>query len=118
MYVCQKACFHSHLQGLPNIPTLAAALPPPPVAKLTAQFPYPCSGCILMWDWQGVKYQTSLQNGQSGSEETEPVHVHRGQDTPPLTIRKRLEERRSWFSGTDCAAAAKGEGQLGPVMRD
>ena len=27
MYVCQKACFHSHLQGLPNmIPTLAAAL--------------------------------------------------------------------------------------------
>ena len=26
MYVCRKACFHSHLQGLPNIPTLAAAL--------------------------------------------------------------------------------------------
>ena len=26
MYVCQKVCFHSHLQGLPNIPTLAAAL--------------------------------------------------------------------------------------------
>ena len=46
-----------------------------------------------MWDWQETKKQID-------SADTESCHLQRGQDTSPLSVQWRLEERKWWISGT------------------
>ena len=66
------------------------------LAKLTAQ---------LSISFQQVpdrkrKSRQTRKNRQSGSADTESCHLQRGQDTFPLSVQWRLEERQRWISGT------------------
>ena len=42
----------------------------------------------------------TCKNRQSGSGDTKPCHLQRGQDTSPLSVQWRLEERKRWIPDT------------------
>ena len=70
------------------------------LAKLTAQ-----SSVFLQWvpasgtDRKRKSRQT-CKDRQSGSADTGSCHLQRGQDTSPLPVQWRLEERKRWVPGT------------------
>ena len=59
----------------------------------------PVGACSCGTDRKRKSRQT-CKNQQSGSADTESCHLQRGQDTSPLSVQWRLEERQRWISGT------------------
>ena len=59
----------------------------------------PVGACSCGTDRKWNRRQT-CKNRLSGSTDTEPCHLQRGQDTSPLSVQWRLEERKRWIPGT------------------
>ena len=59
----------------------------------------PVDACSCGTDRKRKSRQT-CKNRQSGSADTESCHLQIGQDTSPLSVQWRLEERQRWISGT------------------
>ena len=56
--------------------------------------------CLFLQVCLKRKSRQTCKNWQSGSADTEPCHLQRGQDTSPLLVQWRLEERKQWIPGT------------------
>ena len=73
-----------------------------PTADLEASSVFiipPVGACSCGTDRKQNIRQT-CKNRQSGFADTEPCHPQRGQDTSPLSVQWRLEERKRWIPGT------------------
>ena len=71
------------------------------LAKVTAQFSVSLQWVPAYVGLTGNEIADRLaKNRQTGSEDTESCHLQRGQDTSPLSVQWRLEERQRWISGT------------------
>ena len=70
------------------------------LAKPTAQF-----SISLQWvpaDVGLTRNERADRLAKIGSQapQTQPCHLQRGQDTSPLLVQRRLEERKRWIPGT------------------
>ena len=71
-----------------------------PLQSWQLSFQYPSNGCLSCGTDRKRNSRQTCKTWQTGSADTEPCHLQRGQDTSPLSVQWRLEKRQQWIPST------------------